>query len=123
MEVTNPCLDREGSGPTIGLFQGIIVLAAFPRQDKSRPGSRGFACRKEGSMAKKEEPRLIKANTICPNENCRFEHNREDALFCALCGIMLDLECAYCLDNPPYSRFCMYCGKDIGKDKADDVNL
>lgn len=74
-------------------------------------------------MAKSEAPRHIKAKPVCPNENCRFEFNRSDGLFCVLCGIMLDLECGHCADNPPYSRFCMYCGKDIGKDKPEDVNL
>ena len=74
-------------------------------------------------MQNKKEPTPVKAKAVCPNDNCHFEHNKEDALFCVLCGIMLDLDCSRCGDNPPYSRFCMFCGKETGKAGSDDVNL
>ncbi|MHC4599883.1 MAG: hypothetical protein ACYS47_12845 [Planctomycetota bacterium] len=74
-------------------------------------------------MADKKSSQAIKAKSTCPNENCRFEHNGEDSLFCVLCGIMLDLECSRCSDNPPYARFCMFCGKEASKSTSDDVNL
>ncbi|MHC4780288.1 MAG: hypothetical protein ACYTFG_17095 [Planctomycetota bacterium] len=74
-------------------------------------------------MPKENTPAQVKAKSVCPNENCKFEHNSEDSLFCVLCGIMLDLECGGCGNNPPYARFCMYCGKETAKDSTDDVNL
>jgi hypothetical protein len=74
-------------------------------------------------MAEGEASRGVKARNLCPNENCRFEFNKENALFCVLCGIMLDLECSRCKDNPPYARFCQSCGKDISKGKSEDVDL
>ncbi|MHC5038002.1 MAG: hypothetical protein ACYTHM_11865 [Planctomycetota bacterium] len=74
-------------------------------------------------MAKRESGRALKAKPVCPNENCQFEFNKEDGLFCVLCGIMLDLDCSRCSDNPPYARFCMYCGKDIGKGKPEEGSL
>ena len=74
-------------------------------------------------MAEEAKHRGVKARTLCPNENCKFEFNHEDALFCVLCGIMLELECTRCNDNPPYARFCQFCGKDVGKGKSEDVNL
>ena len=106
------------------LRRGGGVMCPTARQPcfKRTPTRPGACTRKEAPMAKKESGD-VKAKAVCPNENCRFEHNKEDALFCILCGIMLDLDCSRCGENPPYARFCMYCGKDIGKDAAEDVNL
>ena len=44
-------------------------------------------------------------------------------LFCILCGIMLELQCSRCNDNPQYARYCQYCGSDLHKSKSEDINL
>ncbi len=68
-------------------------------------------------------PSGVKASTTCPNDNCRFDYNSEDSLFCILCGIMLELKCSRCKDNPKYAKYCQYCGADLHKSKSEDINL
>jgi len=68
-------------------------------------------------------PDGVKANTTCPNDNCKFDFNAEDSLFCILCGIMLELKCNRCKDNPQYARYCQSCGSDLQKSGTEDINL
>jgi hypothetical protein len=68
-------------------------------------------------------PEGVKANTVCPNDNCRFDYNQEDSLFCILCGIMLELNCSRCGDNPQYGKYCQFCGSDLHKAKSEDIDI
>ena len=50
----------------------------------------------------------------CPSPQCRYDKHDVNANFCILCGTLLFTHCADCIvNNPPYARFCYYCGSDL----------
>ncbi len=58
---------------------------------------------------------------VCPNGGCRYDKHEPGANFCILCGTLLFTHCADCLaHNPPYARFCQYCGSDLVELRAAD---